>query len=488
MRETIRHLDEWARPRTVIVLTLLLLGALWAVVIVSSVAARDASIAATGRILQQMTAAVEEQTRQQFRLLDTFLVSCEHWLQANPKRDPGSDPAFRKLIESFRARTGESIEIQLLATDGQLLQVAGEAAGRLTHLAAAESFSGALPSAGLLIGTPRRDRSGDGQTLPVGRPLQTPMHGIRMLLAVVDLETLRRTYEAQRLQPGGTIALLRSDGTLLARAPEPVGPSRSMPGQPLPRDLALQPKAFVVLDDSGGERVGELVSYSSMSDFPLLVIVQQDYPEALSAWRRQTLWIVLLALGVTVPLALVAWRSLRLLRVLAHRDEQLVQLAATDRLTGVSSRQHFVDTLTGELDDAQRQELPLTVLLFDIDFFKRINDGYGHVVGDQALIAFARAATRCLRQRDLLGRLGGGEFAILLPETDLREALLLAERVRSAVAAIAIPTENGTVQFTVSIGASEACGADRSTDDLIKRATQALHEAEAGGHDRIVAI
>lgn len=94
VKETIKHLEEWANPRTVVVLTLLLLGALWSVLIAAVVSARHASIDNTGELLQRLTHAVEEETRQQFRVADTFLASCAHWLKANPDRDPRSDPAF----------------------------------------------------------------------------------------------------------------------------------------------------------------------------------------------------------------------------------------------------------------------------------------------------------------------------------------------------------------------------------------------------------
>ena len=487
MRETIRHLEEWANPRTVVVLTLLLLGALWTVVIVSAVSARQAAIVATGERLQRMTHAVEEQTRHQLRLLDIFLMSCESWLSANSSRNPRSDPAFRRLIEGFRSRTGESIDILLLTANGEVSDVRSKAKGRLASLADSEHFRGALANPGLFIGSPERDPSTGHLGLPVALSLQNSAHGIQMLVALIDLPRLTRAYDEQRQKPGGAITLLRRDGTILARAPDDQQlPGRSLAdGELFRKHLATQSQAFVLFDDKADGLAMEFISFSSMPDYPVLIMVSENHDDALSAWLRQTVWIVLLALGMTVPLSVIAYRSLCLLQALASQNAQLQQLVDTDRLTGVSSRQHFVERLKEALELAQRQQSPLAVLLFDIDFFKRINDGYGHAVGDQVLVAFAAAATRCLREGDLLGRLGAGEFSILLPGTDLGEAFLIAEQVRSEVATISIPTENGTVQFTASVGASEACATDRSTDDLLKRTAQALHNAKASGHDRI---
>jgi len=487
VRETIRYLEEWANPWTVVVVTLLLLGALWAIVIVSAVSARQASIVATGERLQRMTHAVEEQTRQQLRLIDTFLMSCESWLSTNASRNPRSDPAFRKLIEGFRSRTGESIDVQLLTANGEVSDVLGKAKGPPANVAESEYFRGALASAGLFIGSPAPNPPTGHHGLPVALPLHNPAHGIRMLIAMIDLPLLTRTYDEQRQKPRGAITLLRRDGTILARAPDDQQlPGRSSAnGELFRKHLTTQSRAIVMLDDKADAQAREFISFLSMPDYPLLIMVSENYDDALAAWLRQTVWIVLLALGVTVPLSVIAYRSLCLLQALASQNAQLQKLVDTDQLTGVSSRQHFVETLQQELEVAQRQQSPLALVLFDIDFFKRINDGYGHAVGDQVLVTFAEVATRCLRGRDLLGRLGGSEFSILLPETDLGKALLIAEQIRSEVATISIPTENGTVQFTASVGASEACATDRSTDDLLKRTAQALHNAKAGGHDRI---
>ncbi len=219
VKQPIRHLDAWANPRTVVVLTLLLLGALWTTVIVSAVSARDASIASTGALLQRLNHALEEETRQQFRLADTFLASCEHWLQTNPARDPRSSAAFRKLVEGFRSRTAQSIDILLLAADGEAFDVLESSGRPLENAAGSRFFKDALASPGLFIGAPTHNPLRGHYGLPIALPLQRPAHGIQLLLAVIDLPTLTRTYDEQRHQPGGAITLLRLDGTVLARAP-----------------------------------------------------------------------------------------------------------------------------------------------------------------------------------------------------------------------------------------------------------------------------
>lgn len=483
-----RHIEEWANPRAVIFLTLLFLGTLWSLVVFSAIATRQESIDATGDRLQRMNHAVEEETRRYVDLVAVFLAACEQSLAANPAHDPRSDTVLRNLVEGFRARTGGAIDIRLVARDGSLVDVVETPATPLANVADSDYVRGALAGPGLFIGHPVQSPLTGRHGLPVALRLRQPAHGIHILLAVIDLPTLQDTYEEQRQKPGGTIALLRRDGTVLASAPDDEGlPGQSIADGKLFREhLAQEPRGVVLVEETTGRQAREFTSYSSMPDLPLVITVSENYDAALAPWLQHTLWIVLLALGVTVPTAVVAYRSLRLLRALASRDAQLHRMSTTDGLTDASSRQHFVDELAEQRESARRQASALTVLLFNIDFFQRINDGYGHAVGDQVLVAFARVARGCLRERDLLGRLGAGEFAILLPGTAVEEAVLVAERVRRETAEIAIATENGTVKFTASAGLTAAHTADSSVDDLLKRAAKALHDARTGGHDRVV--
>jgi diguanylate cyclase (GGDEF)-like protein len=169
----------------------------------------------------------------------------------------------------------------------------------------------------------------------------------------------------------------------------------------------------------------------------------------------------------------------RLLRAL---DEQAT-LARTDFLTGVHARRHFFELAAHELAVAQRYRQPSSLLLFDIDRFKKVNDRYGHDVGDRVLKHVAEVASRTLRQSDVLARHGGEEFAVLLPQTDVRAALVVAEHLRSAIAESTLATEHGSIGVTVSVGAAAARDGD-SVDDVVRRADQALYAAKSAGRNR----
>lgn len=486
-------LEKWARPRTVVVLTLVLLGALWSVVILSAVAGREEAIAASSESLQRANLAIEQQTRLQMRLADLVLAACQSWLEENPGEETERSAPFRRLRDRLHTATESTIDVYLLAADGRVFDGGGQAplGGALANTSAASDFVKRAQPTVLTIGDPLLDRPDGHYRLPIARRLANPTPGAHTVLALIDLSKLVDGYDQQRQKPGGSVTLLRSDGTVLARAPHdarrlglPLAGSQANGGSlpALPR--ADQPSAEL----AGNGEAGELSVRLRMADFPLLVISTVSQEDAMIPWFRHTIWIALLALGMTVPLAVVAYRSLQLLRILARHQTELQQVATTDRLTGIFTRQHFVDTLKEELAHAGRRHLPLTILSFDVDFFKRINDGYGHSVGDQVLVAFAKVAKACLREVDVASRVGAGEFSIVLPNTDVHAATAVAERIRRGVGEVSIPTNDGSVQFTVSVGVSAARPDDRSVDDLLKRVAEALHEAKSTGHDRIAVV
>jgi diguanylate cyclase (GGDEF)-like protein/PAS domain S-box-containing protein len=174
-------------------------------------------------------------------------------------------------------------------------------------------------------------------------------------------------------------------------------------------------------------------------------------------------------------------------------EEQLRDLATSDSLTGTANRRHFVELTQRERERSLRHAAPLSLCLFDADHFKNVNDNYGHVAGDHVLSAIAQAAKGALRLSDVLGRLGGEEFAILLPDTDLSGALIVAERVRAAVAQSEVRSgevEDGSsrvaIRITISVGVAELRG-DEPVESLLKRADRALYAAKDLGRDRVQA-
>ncbi|MFH1115349.1 MAG: diguanylate cyclase [Pseudomonadota bacterium] len=166
-------------------------------------------------------------------------------------------------------------------------------------------------------------------------------------------------------------------------------------------------------------------------------------------------------------------------------EKDLRRMATTDSLTGLFNRGHFWDMCERELARGVRAHRTVGILMIDLDHFKSVNDTYGHEVGDTTLKLTAQAARENLREIDIIGRIGGEEFAVLLPETGLSEALAVAERLREAVARAQVPTAKGPVSITISIGAAEDNGELRDLGTLLKRADDALYDAKRKGRNRV---
>lgn len=169
-----------------------------------------------------------------------------------------------------------------------------------------------------------------------------------------------------------------------------------------------------------------------------------------------------------------------------HLELELDRLSRIDALTGVMLRRAFEQRLIEEIERAHRFNHPLTLLMVDIDHFKRINDTWGHHAGDVALHSFASICQQVCRSHDLVGRLGGDEFALLLPETESDAAMVMAERLREAVARHPIDLDDlgRRERITVSIGVAQLRALD-SVNELIKKADEALYEAKAAGRNGV---
>ncbi len=165
--------------------------------------------------------------------------------------------------------------------------------------------------------------------------------------------------------------------------------------------------------------------------------------------------------------------------------QQAINMAHTDPLTQVQNRAAFNDAIQREYSLSKRNQQPLSLIFVDIDHFKHINDNHGHGCGDFALSSIAHWITDSIRGSDIVFRYGGEEFVILLSDTGLKEATLIAERIRQTIARHTLAYEMKTINLTASLGVSTLLG-DESTDDLIARADQAMYQAKKQGRNQVV--
>lgn len=182
---------------------------------------------------------------------------------------------------------------------------------------------------------------------------------------------------------------------------------------------------------------------------------------------------------------LVAKRILKLQQDLINAREELRSQAMHDGLTGIWNRGAVLDQLSRELDRSTRAHTTTGVLMLDLDHFKKVNDTYGHLTGDIVLREVAKRITESVRFYDTVGRYGGEEFVVVLPNCGKAEIEQLAERIRFAIASVLIPTVDMEIAVTVSIGASVAAAELRWTNDILAAADKALYQAKEAGRNRV---
>ncbi|MGD2172214.1 MAG: GGDEF domain-containing protein [Gammaproteobacteria bacterium] len=197
---------------------------------------------------------------------------------------------------------------------------------------------------------------------------------------------------------------------------------------------------------------------------------------------------VALAFSAGVPLVVsppIAWLLVGLLLQSFRQQESLRKLASTDSLTGLLSRHAFIEAANNHISLADRNGSTFVVLLVDLDHFKSINDRYGHPAGDAVLKLFADVLNSVARRSDIAGRLGGEEFALLLPETGTDEALEFAGRLHRAIGQAVLKYGDGAIHYTASMGlACSASSQEKDLDSLLARADMALYAAKHGGRNQ----
>jgi diguanylate cyclase (GGDEF)-like protein len=200
-----------------------------------------------------------------------------------------------------------------------------------------------------------------------------------------------------------------------------------------------------------------------------------------------------LAVGINAMVARIATTQEELQQQITQATQELrdqkdaaEQAARTDSLTGVASRRAFSEAAEAEMQRALRYRTELSLLMMDLDHFKVVNDTHGHVTGDAVLVSFAQTVQQLVRKVDLVARLGGEEFVVLLPNITADQATALAERIREAVYHSHLLVEGKPLQFSVSIGVAQFDRRELSLTGWLARADAALYQAKAQGRNRVV--
>lgn len=188
--------------------------------------------------------------------------------------------------------------------------------------------------------------------------------------------------------------------------------------------------------------------------------------------------------NLTVVFGMFAYLALFYVSTVTRAHKRLARMATTDSLTGLFNRRHMIALTEKELARHHRRPSNLTFMLMDIDYFKQVNDQYGHDIGDRVLGGVSQMLTDSMREQDFIGRWGGEEFLAVLPETDIEQAAVSAERIRKAIESLVIESDGKLINVTISIGITQY-RAEELLSNAIARADHALYEGKSGGRNRV---
>ncbi|MCL2177916.1 MAG: sensor domain-containing diguanylate cyclase [Proteobacteria bacterium] len=455
---------------------------LWGMMALRGVVLYHAHRDSSAQLLRQMSAAIEDQTRNQFRLVEMFLMAADKGLvQATELNELFSNSFFQK----FRKETGLFIDIYAVDLEGRLYNITSAEQEALTFVHDREYFD-RFPTTNIRIFPPVKSRVSDNWIIPIILPLSSPHNKIRMLLIALKVDALADLYEQQRPKPNGSVALFRDDGILLMQTPgghtKAFGKNYSKNIEKLFQD---QKDATVFLSNSIFDNTAQLTSYKPLKAFPLSIMVSVAHRDIMEKFWKDLGVLIAWTVIATATILLTGKQHIRLLAEQTILNSEIFRIATIDALTGVLNRRRFIEIMEHEFSRSRRYGNPLSLLMFDLDYFKQVNDTYGHQMGDKILVAFANTVAENLRTVDFFARFGGEEFVVLLPQTPIGAAKLLAERICKKIGQMQISVEQGKISFSTSIGVAAIQPTDMKPEEMIHRADKSLYEAKSNGRNQV---
>ncbi|MCU1752914.1 GGDEF domain-containing protein [Pseudomonas sp. 6D_7.1_Bac1] len=448
-----------------------------------------------------LTRAMAQQAQDTFLSADLVMSSLVDWIQAEGfgvLQNPRLQRTFARRVQVLEPLHG----LFLFDKNGQWVVTSFTDLPRGEGVADREYFTFHQHNPSLLahIGPAIRSRQNGEWIIPISRRVNDQNGEFQgVLMAGIKLAYFDRFFKSFSLDDNGVMSLLLSDGTLLARRPfEEARIGESVAHGEIFQQYLPHATSGNVMIRSVLDGVVRLYGYRQLDAYPLVVAAATPEEVILRGWYANAYQSSVIVALVVLGVGLFGWvfvlqvrNGERIETDLRTVQERLEVIATHDSLTGLANRRLFERALDIEFARGARQQSSLSLIMLDIDFFKRYNDTYGHVAGDQRLAEVARAVKRCCqRKSDLAVRYGGEEFAVLLPDTDIHGAFTIAEQIRHSIKDKHIIHSGAPSGYlTVSLGCYAFVPKDGdSIEVFIERADAALYQAKNFGRNRTAVL
>ncbi|MGE7959742.1 sensor domain-containing diguanylate cyclase [Pseudomonas sp. NPDC089530] len=442
--------------------------------------------------------AMAQQAEDTFVESDLVLASLADWIQKD-----GYGPAQQPFLKKIFAQRAQALKqlhgLFLFDREGHWVVTSFEQLPRTEGITDRDYFRFHQQNASLQahVGPAIRSRENGEWIIPLSRRLNDKQGNFEgVLLAGIRQAYFDQFFKSFDIGDDGSMFLALSDGTLLARRPleeRQIGASLAR-GEIFSKYLPQAPSGTAMIR-SLVDRKTRLYGYRQLEAYPLVVSAASSKDAILKDWYASAYQSSAIVALVVLGVGLFGWVFVHQVRDgerieadLRTAQAALEVIATQDSLTGLANRRLFERALETEFGRGGRQASPLSLIMLDIDFFKRYNDTYGHVAGDQCLAEVAQVLRDCCQRKvDLAVRYGGEEFVVLLPDTEMQGALAMAEQIRRAVLEKNIPHTGspfGCVTLSLGCYCFVPSGQD-STEAFLEHADAALYQAKKSGRNQV---
>jgi diguanylate cyclase (GGDEF)-like protein len=329
---------------------------------------------------------------------------------------------------------------------------------------------------------------------PPGKPVELGLHGTEILMFDSRLRSFLAPFNIIKVKiyNNKKMIIYSSDPMLIGKVDENIQRLKNALSGAVDAKMVTKDKASDMADEPLRD-VDVVETYVPIMSPDNRILGSFEVYMNMTGYRKQIQQGVTLATSLlTLVLVFVFSISYLLIRggtgQLKEAQSQLEHVAITDSLTGIHNRGYLMRRGDEEFELVRRKSRPLGCIMVDLDFFKRVNDTWGHVAGDKVLITVAERLKSSVRPYDIVGRYGGEEFMVLLPDTTFEQNVVVANRICERIRELPFELEDMSLPVTVSVGVSCFNKVDNSMNDVIKRADEGLYKAKADGRDRVAWI